>query len=262
MTNPVFHHPAEALAGARRGDVVEVHGPEARHAVTVRRLRAGEPVDLVDGAGTRVTGSLLDGEKDRMRVTVEAVTHEPAPAPQLTLVQALAKGDRDLQAVEAATELGVHRVVPWQAERSIVRLRGDRAAKTMAKWESALSAAAKQSRRAHWPALAPWQDTPGLAELVRSEPETLWLVLHESVPTQWSTREAAQWGQWQRIAVLVGPEGGVGEDELQLLRAAGAQPVRLGTTVMRSSTAGPAALAALSAVLGLWDEQAPQPGAS
>lgn len=253
MTNPVFHHPGEGLSRARPGELLDVHGPEARHAVTVRRLRAGELLDLVDGHGTRATCTFRDGEKDRMTVAVKSVAREPQPRPLLSLVQALAKGERDLQAVESATELGVSRVVPWQAERSIVRLRAERAAKTMGKWESLLATAAKQSRRATWPELAPWVDTAGLAELIRSEPGTLWLVLHESANVPWSSREVAAWGEQEHVAVVVGPEGGISERELEALCAAGARPVRLGATVMRSSTAGPAALAALSAVLGLWD---------
>lgn len=253
MTNPVFHVPAPELAAAAPGGTLEVTGPEARHAVTVRRLRAGEPLDLVDGRGTRAGCMFTAGDRDRMTVAVDSVTREPVTAPSLTLVQALAKGDRDLQAVESATELGVDRVVAWQAERSIVRLRAERAAKTMAKWEATLASAAKQSRRAHWPELAPWVDTAGLAELVRAEPETLWLVLHESVATPWSTAHAAAWRDRERIAVVVGPEGGISDGELAALQGAGARPVRLGTTVMRSSSAGPAALAALNAVLGFWD---------
>ena len=78
-------------------------------------------------------------------------------------------------------------------------------------------------------------------------------MLHESANVPWSSREVAAWGEQEHVAVVVGPEGGISERELEALCAAGARPVRLGATVMRSSTAGPAALAALSAVLGLWD---------
>ncbi|RKQ36383.1 16S rRNA (uracil(1498)-N(3))-methyltransferase [Kocuria tytonis] len=252
MTSPVFHHGHEDLHRVRPGEVLDVVGPEARHAVTVRRLRAGEPLDLVDGHGTRVSCTFTTGEKDRMSVTVAAVHREEPPRPHLGLVQALAKGDRDLQAAEAATELGVTCVIPWQAERSIVRLRAERAARTMAKWESTLNTAAKQSRRAHWPRLQPWVDTAGLAELIRSRPDTLWLVLHESAATRWSADDVAGWRGRAGVTVVVGPEGGISDRERETLEAAGAHTVRLGDTVMRSSTAGPAALAALGAVLGIW----------
>ncbi|MFJ4759288.1 16S rRNA (uracil(1498)-N(3))-methyltransferase [Kocuria marina] len=253
MTNPVFHVPAEDLFRAHPGEVLDVAGPEAKHAVTVRRLRAGEALDLVDGHGTRAVCTFDSGAKDRMSVTVHEIHHDAAQQPEFTLVQALAKGDRDLQAAEAATELGVSRVIPWQAERSIVRVHADRAAKLMAKWDSTLAAAAKQSRRARWPERGDWVDTAGLARLIAAEPQMLWLVLHESASPRWSTPGVTRWGDRPRIAVIVGPEGGIGDGELEALCAAGAQPMRLGTTVMRSSTAGPAALAALHAVLGLWD---------
>lgn len=250
MTNPVFHR--EDLTGAHPGEVLDVAGPEARHAVTVRRLRAGASLDLVDGRGTRAVCTFVAGEKDRMSVTVDSVAHEEPPAPRLTLVQALAKGDRDLQAAETATELGVDCVIPWQAERSIVRLRGDRAAKTMAKWDATLCAAAKQSRRAHWPRREQWMDTAALARLVAEDTETLWLVLHETASTAWSGHDVTAWRERTRIAVVVGPEGGISDAETQLLTEAGAHTLRLGDTVMRSATAGPAALAALHSVLGLW----------
>lgn len=250
MTNPVFHAPH--LTGFHPGEVLDVHGPEAKHAVTVRRLRTGEPLDLVDGHGTRASCTFTSGEKDRMSVTVADIRHEEPRTPRFTLVQALAKGDRDLQAAETATELGVDRVIPWQADRSIVRLRGERAEKTMAKWDSTLTTAAKQSRRAHWPHREDWVDTSRLARLVAAETDTLWLLLHETATTTWAASDTAAWAEHPRIAVIVGPEGGIGEDETRTLTEAGAQTLRLGDTVMRSSTAGPAALAALQAVLGLW----------
>ena len=106
MTDPVFHADPGLLATAAAGDRLELTGPEAHHAITVRRLRPGETLDLVDGAGTRARCELLRGEKQTMTVTVRALHREPAPAPRLTLVQALAKGDRDLQAAESAPK-------PW-----------------------------------------------------------------------------------------------------------------------------------------------------
>ena len=252
MTNPVFHVPFQELARAHPGGFLDVAGPEAKHAVTVRRLREGEALDLVDGCGTRAVCVFDTGAKERMRVMVREVHHDAAQQPEFTLVQALAKGDRDLQAAEAATELGVSRVIPWQSERSIVRVHADRAAKLMAKWDSTLAAAAKQSRRASWPERGDWVDTAGLVRLIGGEPETLWLVLHEAASAPWSLPQVRDWRDRSRVGVIVGPEGGISENELANLCSAGAQPLRLGTTVMRSSTAGPAALAALNAVLGLW----------
>ena len=252
MTDPVFHADPGLLATAAAGDRLELTGPEAHHAITVRRLRPGETLDLVDGAGTRARCELLRGEKQTMTVTVRALHREPAPAPRLTLVQALAKGDRDLQAVESATELGVDRVIPWQAERAVVRLKPERTVRTMTKWEATLTAAAKQSRRSHWPALADPVTSTALAALIAAEPDTRWYLLHESGTRGWSEHAAAGWSPATPLAVIVGPEGGIGDAETERLTAAGAQVLTLGPLVLRSSTAGPAALAALAAATGRW----------
>lgn len=252
MTDPVFFADPGELSTASAGEEFILTGAEARHAVTVRRLRAGETLDLVDGAGTRASCEFLNGDKDTMTVRVASVTHEPAPATEFILVQALAKGDRDLQAAESATELGVDRVVPWQAERSIVRLKPDRAAKTLAKWQSTMTAAAKQSRRARWPELGEHVNSNGLASLIQRSSSSRWFVLHESSDFFWGGLPSGELSDSGSIGLIVGPEGGISEQELERFVAAGARPLKLGQEVMRASTAGPAALAALCAVTGRW----------
>lgn len=254
MSLPVFKVGSDRLADLVPGAVLTVTGAEARHAVAVRRLVPGEPLELVDGEGTRATGELLAGERDSMDVRICAVTTETARRPRLALAQALAKGDRDLLAVETATELGVDAVVPWQAERSIVRWRKERAGKSHEKWVNTVAAAAKQSRRAAWPAVMPLATTRELAALLRG-PDVLGLVLHEqagrSLPDLLG-RTGTPWSEVEQIVLVVGPEGGIAPAELDVLAGAGARAVRLGPEVLRSSTAGPAALAVLSASLGRW----------
>lgn len=252
MTDPVFLAENAELSPLGAGAEFHLTGAEARHAVTVRRLRAGEPLDIVDGTGSRVSCEFVRGERDSMTVRVVDVTYEPAPTPEFVLVQALAKGDRDLQAVESATELGVDRVIPWQADRSIVRLKADRAAKTMAKWQSTVTAAAKQSRRARWPLLATHANSNALTTMISEQPDTQWLVLHESADCSWGTLHTEELAAARSIGLIVGPEGGISDQELDRFVRAGARPVKLGHQVMRSSTAGPAALAALCALTGRW----------
>lgn len=252
MTDPVFFAETDVLSAASAGEELVLTGAEARHAATVRRLRAGETLDLVDGAGTRVACEFLSGEKDTMSVRIVSVTHEPAPTTEFVLVQALAKGDRDLQAAESATELGVDRVIPWQADRSIVRLKPERAAKTLAKWQSTLAAAAKQSRRARWPELGEHVNSASLAALIERSSETQWFVLHESSDFSWGGLAPDEFTGVNSIGLIVGPEGGISDQELDRFIAAGARPLKLGNEVMRASTAGPAALAALCAVTGRW----------
>jgi 16S rRNA (uracil1498-N3)-methyltransferase len=251
---PVFKVEPGRLAGLGPGAALTVTGPEARHAVTVRRLAPGERLELVDGAGTRATGELRAGDRDSMEVGVVSVTTEPARTPRLVLAQALAKGDRDLLAVETATELGVDAVVPWQADRSIVRWKKERAAKSHEKWVHTVAAAAKQSRRAAWPEVLPLSTTRELTHLL-GEPGTRGLVLHEEAHDSLADLAGAAGAaleRAERIVLVVGPEGGVAPAELEVLAGAGALAVRLGPEVLRSSTAGPAALAVLSAALGRW----------
>jgi 16S rRNA (uracil1498-N3)-methyltransferase len=253
VTAPLFLVEPGALDGAAVGAEVRLDGPEARHAVQVRRIAVGERIDLADGAGGRVEGVVrrLDAAGGRgggvtLVLEVTARADEPEPATRLVLVQALAKGDRDLAAVESATELGVDEIVPWQAERSIVVWRGERAEKSQNRWGATARAAAKQSRRARVPLLADVVDSAGLTDRVARA--ALALVLHEAADRPIAGVGLPDSGD---VLVVVGPEGGIGAAELDRLVAAGAIAVRLGDTVLRSSSAGPAALAVLLAA-GRW----------
>lgn len=242
MTAPLFLVAPGALDGAGPGDVVRITGEEAHHAVTVRRLAVGEEVIVADGDGQGALGQVESLDRSEATVRVTARRDEPAPSLRLVLVQALAKGGRDESAIEAATELGVDEVVPWQAQRSIVRWKGPKAGKGRDKWGHVVTAAAKQSRRARVPAVAEPVTTTELAERAGAEGTTC-LVLHEDAEAPLATLALPTAGD---LLLVVGPEGGIGADELGVLTAAGARPVRLGGAVLRSSTAGPAALAVVS----------------
>lgn len=231
-----------------------LEGPEARHAVTVKRLVPGEPVDIVDGAGTRMSGKVVAASSSGLEVECASVDFEDRPDVRLVLVQALAKGDRDELAIETATELGIDAVIPWQSERSIVRWKGDRAAKAHAKWQSVVTAAAKQARRAWVPEVRPAVETAALAAAV--DTADLAVILHEdavrplrSVLESWLAPGAA--GP-REVLLIVGPEGGISPREVTRLCDKGAVTALLGHHVLRSSTAGPAAVVLASDVLGRW----------
>ncbi|MCC3269181.1 16S rRNA (uracil(1498)-N(3))-methyltransferase [Arthrobacter gengyunqii] len=254
MTNPIFFGDPDAVRAAGVGSIFVLEGAEAHHAVAVKRLAPGESVDIVDGAGRRLTGSVIAADPARLELSVESVAEENEAADTLMLVQALAKGGRDEQAIEAATELGADRVIPWQSERSIVRWRADKAAKGQAKWQGILTAAAKQSRRSQVPVAEEMLDSKALVS--RLKDVDLVLVLHEEadgalVPALAEARRRCG-GRPLSIAVVVGPEGGISGAEVEQLRSSGAVAVRLGRHIMRSSTAGPAALAVLNSALGRW----------
>ena len=242
MTLPLFLVDPAVLAGAAVGDRLVLDGPEGRHAATVRRIAPGEQVLLADGAGLRATCDVVGAARAELELVVAQLSVEDEPRPRFVLVQALAKGDRDDQAVEAATEFGVDEVVPWQAARCIVQWRGDRGDKARRKWESTVTAAAKQSRRSRVPVVAELATTKSLAARVGSAAAAY--VLHEDATASLATQPVPEDGD---VLVVVGPEGGITPQELTALEAAGAVTVRLGPTVLRSSSAGPAALAVLSA---------------
>ncbi len=235
------------VADARVGDAVVLTGAEAHHAVTVRRVRVGEEVTVGDGRGTWLSGVVEEPlAPKRVVVRVTARRDEAAPSPRLVLVQALAKGDRDELAIQAATELGVDEIVPWQAARSVSRWDAAKAAKGVARWRSIVREAAKQAHRAWVPeVLAPVTTAQLTARC--AEADVLLLEPTASAPLSAVTPDVGR-----DLVLVVGPEGGISPEELDRMGAAGARAVRLGDTVLRTSTAGPAALALVNARLGRW----------
>ena len=251
MTAPVFFLSSTTLADITPGSEVTLDGPEARHAIVVQRRRTGDLIDLVDGAGLRVSVRIRDIDNGTARAIVEAIHREDEPSVRLVLVQALAKGDRDERAISVATETGVDEIVPWQAERSIVVWRGDRAAKSRARWNAAVDAATKQSRRARRPVVHDEVDSTGLAAMVRTITAGggAALVLHATAAERFADVPLPTTG---KVLIAIGPEGGISDRELADLEAAGARPVRLGPHILRTSTAGPIAVAMAAERLGRW----------
>lgn len=241
----VLHFLVESSSDALAGDLVSLTGAEAKHAAVVRRLRAGEAVTVGDGAGVWLTGVAEDVSPSRVDVRVAERTEHPAPVPRIVLVQALAKGDRDELAVQAACELGVDEIVPWQAARSISRWDGPKATKGRERWGAIVREAAKQAHRAWVPEVATPVTTAQLAERANGQ-RVLLLDPTASVRLSEITPDGRD------LVLVVGPEGGISGEELALLTDAGAERVLLGDTVLRTSTAGPAAIAVLSVGLGRW----------
>ncbi len=246
-------------AGAwQPGTLVEVSGDEARHAVRVSRLRAGEQILVGDGHGAQASGTVEHVAKDRFVVRLASVDRAPAAQHRLVLVQALAKGDRDERAVEQATEFGVDDIVPWQAERSVSRWDGaggaEKAAKGVAKWQRIAREASKQSLRAWIPRVHDPIDLAGLRNRAE-QPGVDVVVLHPrgiGTLAQWSRTRRAEGAPADETLVVIGPEGGFTDAELDALESSGAAVLRLGDTVLRTSSAGPAGLAVLNVAFGRW----------
>lgn len=243
MSLPVFV--ATAVTGAGIGAPLVLDGDEGRHAATVKRIRAGEQVVLTDGRGTSATCTVTAATKNSLDLVVDGVEVRERGTPEITVVQAIPKGERGELAVEVLTEIDVDRIVPWAASRSVAVWRGERAAKGMAKWRTAARAAAKQSRRSWFPEVTEPATTAQVVELIAVA--DLAVVLHEDASEALADLSLDGIGS---ILVVVGPEGGISDEELELF--AGARTVRLGSSVLRTSTAGVAAVAALLSRTPRW----------
>ncbi|WP_166984613.1 16S rRNA (uracil(1498)-N(3))-methyltransferase [Canibacter zhoujuaniae] len=250
-----------AVAGAQVGDTLIVRGTEAHHAVTVSRLRQGEEIMLGDGVSTLVTATvtaITTGREASFTATVSEVRNQQGLEVELVLVQALAKQGRDERAVEQSTEFGVSTVIPWQAERSVSRWEGSqKIQRGVEKWQKIAREAAKQSLRSRIPAVQQPVDAKAIAAWA-ADSQNLVLILHPWASEKLSTvvREVAEdslaLGELQRIYLIVGPEGGISDFEIDLLLGSGATSVRLGEEVLRTSSAGAAALAVIQTSLGRW----------
>jgi len=245
MVLPLFHHDGAATATA--GASLTLTGAEGKHAVAVRRLRVGEGVQVSDGNGCRVIGVVKTVDGNALSFTVSDVLMEKHPSPALVLVQALAKGDRDELAVQAATELGVSRIVPWQADRSVSRWDGPKVAKGVERWQTIVAEAAKQALRAFTPEVSQPLTSNQLVGQVSGFAK--FLVLDPTAGVALGRVELPSQGE---VAIAVGPEGGISDSELERLAEAGAVRVRLGAEILRTSTAGVAAVAVLQSNLGRW----------
>lgn len=239
MVEPLFY--GADLAALTVGGTATLSGPEAKHAVSVRRMQVGEAIQLTDGKGLRVRGNVLSTSANALDLKVTEVITEAKPELVITLVQALAKGDRDELAIQAATELGVSEIIPWQASRSISRWDAAKEAKGRARWQQIVNEAGKQSLRAYWPEAQASVNTTELAKAVSGFDLVLVLDTTATLPLSGVTIPKAG-----TIAIVVGPEGGLEASELEALADSGATLVSLGANVLRTSTAGPAVIAALT----------------
>ncbi len=235
----------DELTSAHVGERISVTGAEARHAVTVSRLAQGESLAVGNGFGLVVTGTIVSAEPAEFVLEVATVSETPPASPAIWLAQALAKGDRDEYAVQQATELGVDGVIPWSAQRSIVKWEGNKVGKGRQRWSAIVREASKQSLRPWIPEVGDLASTAILCALAG---QTRMLVLDPTAQQPLSAFEP----DGRDIVLVVGPEGGVSESELSRLTAAGASAWSLGIPVLRTSTAGPAAIAVLNTRLSRW----------
>lgn len=229
------------------GDQVVLSGPEGRHAADVRRLTAGERVDLTDGAGQLAECVVTRAQRGVLELAVQARRTIPPADPALAVVQAIPKGERGQLAVELMTEVGVDVVIPWAAQRCVVRWSGERSDRALDRWRSTAREAGKQARRARFPEVT---GTTGLAGVTaRVAAAACAIVLDPDADTALGDLPVPGAGE---IVLIVGPEGGIAQAETAALTEAGAVASHLGPTVLRASTAGAVATAVLLSRLGRW----------
>lgn len=241
MTLPVFI----SSANLQVQQTVVLDGDEGRHAVSVRRIRVGEKIELTDGHGVKAICEVISLNKHSLDAKVESVQVEPQPEVTFTVVQALAKGDRSDLALEILTEVGADRITPWSAAHSIAKW--DETDKGLLKWQRVVREATKQARRSWIPQISALHSTSEVATLLATA--DLALVLHESAEQSISDIEVPAQGS---VVIVVGPEGGVSPEELNVFAKSGAKIVRMGTPVMRTSTAGGVALGVLMSATKRW----------
>lgn len=242
MTLPVF-----LVDPLPAGAEFRLDGTEGRHAATVRRLAVGERLVVTDGRGSSVAGEVIEVGSGWLRIALGERSEQRPPAPRLVAIQALPKGDRAELAVSMMVEAGVDEIVPWAASRCVVRWRGDRADRSLERWRSAAREAAKQARRTRWATISELADTATVA--ARLATASAGFVLHEEATEPLARVPVPTDGD---AVIVIGPEGGISESEIDAFTAAGATPVRLGDTVLRTSTAGVAALAVLNTRTPRW----------
>lgn len=230
------------------GELAVLDGDEGFHAANVRRIRPGERLQLSDGAGELAQCEVEEVGKGRLTARVLERRVVPPPSPTVTVVQALPKSDRSELAIELATEAGADAFVAWQASRCVARWESAaKVDKGLRRWSAVARSAARQSRRARIPKVSGVVST---AELVAGlSGGSVVLVLHEGATQPLTEVPVAD---AESVTVVVGPEGGIADDELAALCDAGATAVRLGPTVLRTSTAAAVALGALGALTDRW----------
>lgn len=249
MTLPVYVD--AALTEAPVGAQLTLGGDEGRHAATVRRTRVGELLDVVNGRGLRATIEVTATSKSALSGIVRHSHIDHDHCPHITLVQALAKGGRDEQAIETSTEFGVDTVIPWQSARSVVKWADDaKADKARAKWQSTVLAAAKQSRRSWIPQVGHVMTSKQLTNAISewtANGARVW-ICHESATENLVGHLSGL--SDAPVVLVVGPEGGITDEEIAAFTDAGAHAVLLGEHVLRSGTAGAWAIAVIRALAG------------
>jgi 16S rRNA (uracil1498-N3)-methyltransferase len=223
-----------------------VEDSEAHHAISVLRIEKGEEVQVSDGSGNWILGTVGDITRKKFEVIIKERNEQILPKPKLTVMQGIPKSDRLKEAIELMVEAGADEIIPWSASRSISKWQKD----SRNKWESAAFASAKQAKRFSIPKIAEEVD---IQEFLSSKSGSFAvIVLHENGGIKLSKIISEKMADLDEIVLVIGPEGGITNEELSLFEKSGARIAQMGEAVFRSAHAGGFSLAAISTLLGRW----------
>jgi 16S rRNA (uracil1498-N3)-methyltransferase len=226
------------------GTTQELTGDEGHHAVSVMRLNLGEKIKIADLSGNWVSGGITEIGKKSLKIDVAERGQVQVAKPALVVIQAVTKSDRVKEMLELLTVGGADQITPWQAERCISKWQSDSASK----WQIVIKEAAKQARRVQLPILADVVTTNQLIQMIGQSDKVI--LLTENSVNKLSNLNLS--GKYERIILIIGPEGGISDSELTQLQSAGAECAKMGELVLRSAHAGFAALAAIQSAIGRW----------
>lgn len=223
-----------------------VEDSEAHHAISVLRIEKDEEVQVSDGLGNWVLGVVGDITRKKFEVIIKERNKQNYQSPKLTVLQGILKSDRLKEAIELMVEAGADEIIPWSASRSISKWQKD----SREKWESAAFASAKQAKRFIIPKIG---DEVDIREFLDKKAGSFAvIVLHESGGVKLSKIISEKMADLDEIVLVIGPEGGITENELSLFEKSGARVAQMGEAIFRSAHAGGFSLAAISTLLGRW----------
>jgi 16S rRNA (uracil1498-N3)-methyltransferase len=222
---------------------IEVDGDEAHHGVNVLRLKTSEEVKISDGVGSWGVGTVSQINKKSFTVEISDRGFEPASKQRVVVVQAILKNDANKDAVDFLTQVGADEIIPWQSQHCIGKFDD----KSLSKWQTAARESSRQSRRVRIPVISNVYSTENLISKITGLQNIF--VLHESADNRLSQIEI---NQEANVILIVGPEGGLSEIEINAFVTAGAKIVRLGESVLRAANAGAAAASVVMSRTGKW----------
>ena len=223
-----------------------IEGVDARHISKVLRMQPGTQLQIVSDDGVSAVAEITAIDSERVTVRcLEKLAESHEPRVKLVLAQGLAKGEKMDFIIQKAVEMGAYSVIPVAMEHSVVRLDGAKAAKKVERWQKIAESAAKQSKRDIIPEVQPVQSMTEMLVKCACQTKIIAYECEDRLSLKAALKAAEEAGGISELLLIIGPEGGISEGELEQARQAGAVPVSLGRRILRAETAGLVAISAI-----------------